>query len=366
MPQITALHRLPQHVPGQGDAIRSQNDVDELQEQNKWLEWSQFTALITKLRSDWDDDTRLQRWPPLRSPTIATPIICTICLLLGLYSCIPGRGAEVRLLQYIPEKDIVGQWQPQQQMTMKRWADKQKINLITRVYRPGAGSEARTETRRGRRCLEDVRVAVQELPLARRDAELTESNFSWWTALFESYLETYRPLLVSSSSPKKKKQNDEHNFVFVTRHGTPFAANYFSDFLSTLLFRHTGQRVATNILRSSFVTHFYSSDEAQDPVMRESVATVMRNSVDQALRVYDRRSTASKKHKGLQLLASRQQQHRLQSLHPTSTTWTASLQGSGNEKNASRRPTSSSSASLIRSSVRWRKRTVTACCTSAR
>ena len=125
-------------------------------------------------------------------------------------------------------------------------------------------------------------------------------------------METYRPLLVSSSSSKKKKQNDEHNFVFMTRHGTPFAANYFSDFLSTLLFRHTGQRVATNILRSSFVTHFYSSDEAQDPVMHESVATVMRHSVDQALRVYDRRSTASNKHKGLQLLASRQSQHRLE------------------------------------------------------
>ncbi len=45
--------------------------------------------------------------------------------------------------------------------------------------------------------------------------------------------------------------------------------------------------MATNILRSSFVTHFYSSDEAQDPVLRESVATVMRHSVDQALRVYD-------------------------------------------------------------------------------
>ena len=35
---------------------RSHNDVDELQEQNKWLEWSDFTALIAKLRSDWDDD----------------------------------------------------------------------------------------------------------------------------------------------------------------------------------------------------------------------------------------------------------------------------------------------------------------------
>jgi hypothetical protein len=41
----------------------------------------------------------------------------------------------------------------------------------------------------------------------------------------------------------------------------------------------------------------------------------MRHSVDQALRVYDRRSSASKKHKGLQLLASRQQQSPLAQLH---------------------------------------------------
>ena len=61
---------------------------------------------------------------------------------------------------------------------------------------------------------------------------MIESNFGWWNALFESYLETYRPLIVASSS--KKKGNDDHNFVFMTRHGTPFAANYFSDFLSTL------------------------------------------------------------------------------------------------------------------------------------
>ncbi len=33
---------------------RVQNDIDEFQEQNKWLEWSNLTALIAKLRSDWD------------------------------------------------------------------------------------------------------------------------------------------------------------------------------------------------------------------------------------------------------------------------------------------------------------------------
>jgi hypothetical protein len=44
------------------------------------------------------------------------------------------------------------------------------------------------------------------------------------------------------------------------------------------------------------------------PGSRTRQFTVMRHSVEQALRVYDRRSTASKKHKGLELLASRQRQ----------------------------------------------------------
>jgi hypothetical protein len=120
----------------------------------------------------------------------------------------------------------------------------------------------------------------------------------WWTNLLATYLGDYHPLL---------RHGIEHEFVFMTRQGTPFTAPYFSEFLSSLLFRHTGQRVAVNMLRSSFVTHFYSSDAAHDPVMRESVATVMRHSVDQALKMYDRRSTASKKHKGLELLASHHQ-----------------------------------------------------------
>ncbi len=121
------------------------------------------------------------------------------------------------------------------------------------------------------------------------------SSFPWWTALFEQYRSRYRPLLVDAKQ--------RHDYVFVTRAGKEFTANYFSDFISNLMFQHTGQRVATNLLRSSFVTHFYASDAAQDPAMRESVAAVMRHSVDQALKVYDRRSSSAKKAKGLDLLA---------------------------------------------------------------
>ena len=50
-------------------------------------------------------------------------------LLLGLYSCIPARGSEVRLLEFIPESDI--QEELNGKLTLKKYVDKEKINLIT-------------------------------------------------------------------------------------------------------------------------------------------------------------------------------------------------------------------------------------------
>lgn len=94
-----------------------------------------------------------------------------------------------------------------------------------------------------------------------------------------------------------------HNYVFVTRSGDPFSGPYFSEFLSTLLYKHTGKRVATNGLRSSFITSFYGSEAAKDPEMRESVARVMRHSTKEAQRTYDRRTTTERKRKGLDFLA---------------------------------------------------------------
>jgi hypothetical protein len=130
-------------------------------------------------------------------------------------------------------------------------------------------------------------ILFQFKNVRQRGVDTTElTAFAWWIELFQLYQKTYRPLL-------QGKQH-KHDFVFVARQGTPFTANYFSDFLSTLLHRHTGQHIATNILRSSFVTHFYGTDDAQNPAMRESVASVMQHTVDQALRVYDRRSSAAK------------------------------------------------------------------------
>jgi hypothetical protein len=110
-------------------------------------------------------------------------------LLLGLYSCVPGRGAEVRLLQYIPEQDIIKQWQLHRNMTMKKWANKQKINLITRT----AAARGTDEESSG-----VWKMYVSQYKNYRSRGvdvtELTSSNFGWWTNLLQSYLETYRPL----------------------------------------------------------------------------------------------------------------------------------------------------------------------------
>lgn len=121
-------------------------------------------------------------------------------------------------------------------------------------------------------------------------------RFQWWTDLFESYISTYRPILL-------KKASRGHNYVFVTRSGEPFSGPYFSEFISSLIYKHTGKRVATNGLRSSFITSFYGSDAAKDPEMRESLAKVMRHSTKEAQRTYDRRTATERKRKALDMLA---------------------------------------------------------------
>jgi hypothetical protein len=91
--------------------------------------------------------------------------------------------------------------------------------------------------------------------------------------------------------------------VFLTRSEDVFTNSYWRENISKLLFQHTGNRVATNLLRSSFVTHFYNSDAAQDPVMCESVASVLRHSITEQARTYDRRTSTQRKRKGLDLIA---------------------------------------------------------------
>ncbi len=125
--------------------------------------------------------------------------------------------------------------------------------------------------------------------------DVTElDQFEWLTKLLEEYLSSYRALLVGGL---------KHRFVFCTRFGTPFSQSHFSEFLSNLIKRHTGQKVGINLIRASAVTQFYDSEKADSQQACESFAKVMRRSVPMAMAIYDRRSPAQKKRIGLEVLA---------------------------------------------------------------
>ena len=104
---------------------RSQNDMDDFQEQQKWLDWDQFSALIARLRSEWEVASAAGDG----APTFSKAELHNL-LLLGLYSCVPGHGNEVRLLQYILNRKRERRWHAAAAKitSLKKWVDKQKIN----------------------------------------------------------------------------------------------------------------------------------------------------------------------------------------------------------------------------------------------
>ncbi len=231
----------------------------------KWLDWNEFQALVTRLRGEWSDMQKLKV-----PPTAERAIELHDLVLLSLYLCLPGRG-EGRLLEYIPAEKL------DKNVSLKAYVASEKMNLITCVdgHWKMVLSQYKTAKKMG--------IDVTEL-----------DQFDWMTKLMGEYLETYRPLLVGGF---------KHRFVFCTRMGVPFTQSNFSEFLSSLIKRHTGQKVGVNLLRASAVTQFYDSDKADSPQARESFARVMRHSVPTARAIYDRRNSKQKKRVGLEVLA---------------------------------------------------------------
>lgn len=255
----------------QSKAVRTRQgeDIEELTERGKWLSWQEFTAVIRKLRSEWERE--LSKEPASTSTARKLHDL----LLLGLYSCTPARGSEIRLLQFISEEDLT---ERKGRLTVKKYVEAQQINVLTKVG--------------------DVwRMYVADFKNSRSfGVDATDLDaFEWWCELLETYLDKYRPLLVGDTC--------NHSFVFVTKRAKAFSGPYWSDYISGLLLKLTGVAAATNLLRSSFVTSFYDSDAASDPRMRESVAQVMRHSTKEAQKTYDRRTKTQRKRQGLNLIA---------------------------------------------------------------
>lgn len=255
----------------QSKAVRTRKgeDIEELTERGKWLSWQEFVAVIRKLRNEWE--THLSKEPA----SISAARKLHDLLLLGLYSCTPARGSEIRLLQFLSEEELSVR---QGRLTIKKYVEANKVNIITKIGNVW-------------------RIYVSDFKNARSfGADTTDLDvFDWWCHLLETYLESYRPVIVGAAC--------DHSFVFVTKTAKPFSGSYYSDYISSLLFKLTGVAAATNLLRSSFVTSFYDSDAANDPKMRESVAQVMRHSLKEAQKTYDRRTTTQRKRQGLDLIA---------------------------------------------------------------
>jgi hypothetical protein len=255
----------------QSKAVRTRKgeDIEELIERGKWLSWQDFVGVVRKLRNEWE--SHLSKEPASLSNARKLHDL----LLPGLYSCTPARGSGIRLLQFFSEEELSMR---KGRLTIKKYVETEKVNIITKIG--------------------DVwRMYVSDFKNSRSiGTDVTDLDvFDWWCQLFETYQESYRSLIVGAAC--------DHSFVFVTKTAKPFSGPYWSDYISTLLFKLTGVAAATNLLRSSFVTSFYDSDTANDPKMRESVAQVMRHSSKEAQKTYDRRTTTQRKRQGLDLIA---------------------------------------------------------------
>ncbi len=254
----------------EGEKARSAVDREDLEQQNRWLPRSHFTALIARLREEWDEIAGLSTEPDVL--TVDNAIQLHDLLVLGLQACLPGRGAETRLLQHIPI-DIIGAG-----VLLKKYVLQHKLNVITCSV-DGVWKIALA-------CYKNVRSRGVDC------VELTD--FNWWTGLLDHYLRHYRSLMLHGQA---------HRFVFCARNGKPFTESSFSTFLSNLTFRLTGKRVSTNLLRSSVITEFYGSDASGDPALQDSLANVMKHSPQVAKTIYNRNTSATKKQKGLKHLA---------------------------------------------------------------
>ena len=107
---------------------RQGKDKDELKEQDKWIEWDDYLALIQKLRQKWMSKANS---PNQQVPSLALARDLHDLLLLGLYSCIPSRGNETRLLQYFTDDEL--RLIKKERVSFKSFVEAQRMNLIVPV-----------------------------------------------------------------------------------------------------------------------------------------------------------------------------------------------------------------------------------------
>lgn len=240
---------------------KSQKTEQDLIDDQKWLSWESFNEACNNIHADFNDI--------IIDETSATPESARLLhdtVLLHLYQCSPSRSGEVLSIQVYDWDEVI---EAKGKDTVGAWVSEQRINVLSK--RPLGPftlwlADSKTFTSRG----------VDE-------TSFQEDLFPDFTSCLSLYLDSYRSKLFASRSADSK-----HRYLFMNVEGRPFSANGdFSAYLSALLFRLTGVRSNSNLLRSAFVTNLYSSDVSD--AMKRSAASVMRHSTDMAAKVYDRR-----------------------------------------------------------------------------
>ncbi len=246
---------------------RAHKTEDDLRDEGRWLSWPTFEEAIVALQAQFNEASSDEEFPSKASARLLHDLV-----MLRYYAACPSRSGEVRLLQFIPFDELS---ELKGKLTVARYIEREKINLISK--RPvGAWTvwlaDYKTFKSRG----------VDE-------ASFNEELFSDLNAALNRYLlRGYRDCLVGEN-------RDSHRYVFVNNKAAGFESSSFSHYLSALLFKLTGCKSTSNVLRSSFVVNLLQSPEGQHPGVRDSAASLMHHSVAQQSKVYDRRNPTDRK-----------------------------------------------------------------------
>jgi hypothetical protein len=89
-------------------------------------------------------------------------------------------------------------------------------------------------------------------------------EFPFLCQLMDQYLDKFRPVLL-------KKSSTLHDYLFLMpNNGQPYSSDAWNGYITSLLEKHTGyEHIGTNLIRSSFISTFYGSDDGKDQQMRE-------------------------------------------------------------------------------------------------
>ena len=260
MPAIIQLKGLRNEYQREYEkSLKTQNWVD-LRETNKYLHFEEIQQVLKSFMDDfWEGNKNPSAVMGSSSqlPIIKAKQLQKFLILLFYTSLPPSRALEIRTLQY-------GSSLQYRKTTNTWWLI---LDSFKTVKAKGVDS-----------------------------IELDPGSQKLLITYLELFLNQYRKLLVEHWW-HKKEENIEHevvddNFLFIPpgkSKNQAFTESAWSAMMCKLFKDKTGISVTINTLRSSFITYFYSSEASDNISLRESMASGMRHSIQEAQRTYDRR-----------------------------------------------------------------------------